>query len=200
VETFLEVACESGFSRIPVYEDQIFNIIGVVNILDVIYADESAATIQPFIRTNIQYTPESKNISVLLKEIQRRQQTMGFVVDEYGGIVGLVTIEDLVEEIVGEFADERDETPSIRLISPRLLECEGRTEIDTLRDMFGVMIPVGDYETIAGYILEQTGAIPKPGERVETEELAITVVDADLRAIRRVRIRNKVGNFTRRNR
>ena len=198
IETFYRVTSESGFSRIPIYDEQIYNIIGIVNVLDVIYANGNTQTIQTFIRTDIQFVPESKNINVLLKEIQQSHHTMVFVVDEYGGIVGLVTVEDLVEEIVGEVSDERDEVHLIRVISPRILECEGRTEIDILNDQFGLQIPSGDYETIAGYILEQAGTIPKPGETVEMDTFYITISDADMRSIRRVRIRNKFGSFIRR--
>ena len=198
IEAFLQIASESGFSRIPVYEEQIYNIVGIVHLLDVIYSNGDVQTIQPFTRTELHFVPGSKNTNVLLKEIQRRHHTMVFVVDEYGGIVGLVTVEDLVEEIVGEFSDERDEGPYIRPISPRILECEGRAEVDTLRDMFGVQIPSGDYETIAGFILEWMGTIPKPGHKIETDNLIITISDADARRIRRVHIRNKWGNFIKR--
>jgi len=191
LETFYRIASESGFSRIPVYEGQIYNIIGLVHLLDVIYSNGDAQTIQPFIRTDLQFVPKSKNINVLLKDIQRNRNPMAFVVDEYGGIVGLVTVKDLVEEIVGEVSDNRGEVFPIRVIRPGLLECKGRAEIDTLRDRFGVQIPSGDYETIAGYILERMGTIPKPGDQIETDSLVITISDADARNIRRVRIRSK---------
>ncbi|MBI1927807.1 HlyC/CorC family transporter, partial [Candidatus Poribacteria bacterium] len=105
---------------------------------------------------------------------------------------------DLVEEIVGEVSDNRGEVSPIRVIRPGLIECKGRAEIDTLRDRFGVQIPSGDYETIAGYILERMGTIPKPGDQIETEGLVITISDADARNIRRVRIRSKGGNFIKR--
>ncbi len=195
IETFLRTASESGFSRIPVYEGQIYNIVGIVHLLDVIYANGDARTIQRFIRTDLHVVPESKNTSVLLKEIQRSRHTMVFVVDEYGGVVGLVTVEDLVEEIVGEFSYELDEGSYIRLVSPRILECEGRAEVSILHDQFGVPIPLGDYETIAGYVLERTGTIPRPGDEIETDSLKIVISDADARSIRRVRIRNMCGSF-----
>jgi putative hemolysin len=190
IETFLQLVSESGFSRIPVYEGQIYNMIGIVHALDVIYSNDDAQTVEPFIRTDLHFVPESKSTLVLLKEIQLSHHTMVFVVDEYGGIVGLATVKDLVEEIVGNHSDEDDEASAyIRQISPQILECEGRAEVDTLRDRFGVPIPSGDYETIAGYILDQRGTIPKPGDKIETDALTITISDADARSIRRVRIR-----------
>ena len=207
-EDFLQIAAESGFSRIPVYEEQIYNIVGIVNLLDVIYndveleensnhferSDTLPKTIEPFIRT-VLHVPESKNINALLKEIQHTRHTMVFAVDEYGGTVGLVTIEDLVEEIVGEFADERDAPEFIRLITPQILECDARTEVDLLEEHYGLAIPEGDYETVAGYILDRTGTIPEIGAELDLGDSIITVIDADARAIRKIRIRRRLGRF-----
>ena len=222
-EDFLQIAADSGFSRIPVYEEQIYNIIGIVNLLDVIYdnvasetdkdpsfpekdsglsypnqskkAHSQPETVEPFIRTALHFIPESKNINALLKEIQDTRHTMVFAVDEYGGTVGLVTVEDLVEEIVGEFADERDEPDPIRLVTPKILECDGRTEVSLLKEHYGLVIPEGDYETVAGYILERTGTIPKVGTKLTLRDLVITVIDADVRVIRKIHIRRKLGTF-----
>ncbi len=198
VDTFLKIAAEAGFSRIPVYEDQVNNIIGIVHLLDVIYSNDSSQSLESFIRPDLQFVPASKTTNVLLKEVQQSHHTMVFVVDEYGGIVGLSTVEDLVEEIVGELSDERDqrdEPEILHMISPRLLECDGRAEIGVLSDLYGVPIPVGDYETVAGYFLDRTGSIPKPGDRIESDKLLITITDVDSRRIRKVRIRSKAGNF-----
>ncbi len=207
-ETFLQIATESGYSRIPVYEEKIYNIVGIVNLLDVIYNDTETdndsdnaeqtdgATIEPFIRTDLHFVPESKNINALLKEIQNTRHTMVFAVDEYGGTVGLVTVEDLVEEIVGEFADERDGPDLVHLIAPHILECDARAEVDLLKEHYGLPIPEGDYETVAGYILDRTGTIPEIGTELNIKNTIIRVTDADERAIRRVRIRRRIGRFT----
>ena len=209
-EEFLRIAAESGFSRIPVYEEKIYNIVGIVNLLDVIYDNTETETnsnsvekngtatppIEPFIRTDLHFVPESKNINALLKEIQNTRHTMVFAVDEYGGTVGLVTVEDLVEEIVGEFADERDGPDLVHLIAPHVLECDARAEVDLLKEHYGLPIPEGDYETVAGYILDQTGTIPETGTELNLSNTVITVTDADERAIRTVRIRRRIGRFT----
>lgn len=194
-EDFLQIAADSGYSRLPVYNERIYDIIGIVNLLDVIYAENLPDTIEAFIRTDLHVVPESKNINALLREIQQTQHTMVFAVDEYSGIVGLVTVEDLVEEIVGEFADERDDPDSIHLIAPEIIECEGRTEIDILEEQYGLSIPEGDYETIAGYILERTGTIPEVGTELELEDSVITILDSDTRAIKKIRIRRRLGRF-----
>ncbi len=194
-DEFLQIAADSGYSRIPVYDGRVYDIIGIVNLLDVIYSENLPETIEPFIRKDIQVVPESKNINALLKEIQDTQHTMVFAVNEYGGTVGLVTVEDLVEEIVGEFADERDETDMIRIIASDILECEGRTEVETLEEHYGYPIPQGHYETIAGYILERIGTIPETGTEIDLNDSVITILDADTRSIKKIRIRLRLGRF-----
>ena len=141
------------------------------------------------------YEPESKRVESLLRELQHSRNPMAFVVDEYGGVIGLVTIEDLVEEIVGEIRDEKDidEEEYIHQISNRVIECDGRAEILELNHRCDTNIPIGTYETIAGYVISLMEKIPKQGESVEADELRIMVLDADARRVRRVRIYNKPG-------
>lgn len=194
-EEFLKVAAESGFSRIPVYDERVYNIIGIVNLLDIIYTENQSETIEPFIRKELHLVPDSKNINSLLKEIQSTQHTMVFAVNEYSGIVGLVTVEDLIEEIVGEFEDERDEPDDIRLIAPNIIECAGRTEVELLEEHYDFKVPQGDYVTIAGYILEETGSIPEAGTELDNKDIVITILQADSRAIRKVQIRKRIGRF-----
>jgi len=196
IDDFYNKVAETGFSRIPVYEGQVYNIIGLVNILDVLYSEDDVSNISPFIRRDVSYEPESKRVETLLRELQRNRNSMAFVVDEYGGVIGLVTIEDLVEEIVGEIRDEKDQGEKyIHPISDRDIVCDGRTEILELNHSCGTNIPIGTYETIAGYVISLMEKIPKQGESVETDSLRIMVLDADARSVRRVRIRNKISTF-----
>ena len=208
-DDLLKISSESGYSRIPVYDERFFNIIGVVNILDAIYAKsqslandnsgdrstDSRRVVDELMNTNLQFVPESKPIHALLQDLKSGPHTMAFVVDEYGGIVGLVTVEDLVEEIVGELTDERDSDHQIRQISPNTIECDGRTEGDRLNEVFGLEIPTGDYETIAGYLLDLEKTLPTIGAQVETAFLFLTVANADVRTIRQIRIRKKSGQI-----
>ncbi|MFQ6042838.1 MAG: hemolysin family protein [Candidatus Poribacteria bacterium] len=214
VEELYKVAAEKNFSRIPVYDGRIYNIIGLINILDVLYSECDSENefppsaprtqgevinhedISPYIRRDIQFVPESKRVDTLLRELQKSRNPMAFVVDEYGGVIGLVTIKDLVEEIVGQIQDEYDEEEYIYKISDRDIECDGRMEIIELNHRFGTNIPPGEYETIAGYVIYLMEKIPKTGEYVDTDELRIFVLDADARSIQKVRIRNKIANFT----
>ena len=118
---------------------------------------------------------------------------MVFVVDEYGGVAGIVTIEDLVEEILGDIRDEKDveDTEDIRQVSDRIIECDGKTEIPLINNSYGMSIPIGDYNTIAGYIISLMERIPKRGEMIETKGLRMVILDADQKSIRRVRLQIK---------
>jgi len=193
VDEFYRKVSETGFSRVPVYEDRVDNLIGLVNVLDVLYSKTSPATIAPFVQRNVRHEPESKKVYSLLRELKRSRKKMVFVVDEYGGVVGLVTIEDLIEEILGDIRDEkdRDEEADVHRISDRIIECDGKTEIQSINNQCGMAIPSGDYNTIAGYIISLMERIPKSGEVVDTNDLKIVVLDADSKSIRRVSIQKK---------
>jgi CBS domain containing-hemolysin-like protein len=192
-DLFLDTVAGTGFSRIPVYKDRIDNFIGLVNVLDVLYDESQSATIAPHIQKDILLAPKSKHILPLLRELIRTKRFMAFVVDEYGGVVGLITIEDLVEEIMGDIRDERDieEKKVIRKISDRVIDCEGKAEIYTLNQTYDLSIPEGDYETIAGYLIENMQKIPKQGEKFETDDYGFLILDADERSIKRIRILTK---------
>jgi CBS domain containing-hemolysin-like protein len=190
VEVFLRQAADTGFSRIPIYKDRVDNIVGVVNVLDVLYTEELPDTIAPFIRRDIRHEPESRRILPLLKELSRSRSPMVFVVDEYGGVVGLVTIEDLVEAVMGDIWDEKDreQTEVVKRISERVLDCEGKAEIQLLNLDFGLTLPEGEYNTLAGYIIEKLQRIPKKGESLVEAGIKFLVLDADAKSVRRIRI------------
>jgi putative hemolysin len=184
---------ETGYSRIPIYEERVDNLIGIVNVLDVLYAQPPPPTIAGFIQKDVYHEPESKRVYTLLRDLKRRRKAMVFVVDEYGGVVGIVTMEDLVEEILGEIRDEKDieDVEGVHQIDSRTITCSGKTEIVAINNAYGISIPSGDYNTIAGYIMSLLERIPRAGETIETKELKIVILDADLKSIRRVRIQSK---------
>lgn len=193
IEEFYRVVSEKGYSRIPVYEERVDNIIGLVNILDVLYAESPSATIKPFIRRDIRYEPYSRHVFTLLRELKQSRRPMVFVVDEYGGIVGLITIEDLIEEILGDIRDEkdRDVAEDVHRISDTIIECDGKAEVAWLNYHYGTTIPLGDYKTVAGYVIFLMERIPKQGEQIETETMKIAVLSADSRSVRRIRLQRK---------
>ena len=193
VEEFYHTVFETGFTRIPIYEDRVDNLVGMVNVLDVLYSQDPAPIIAPFVQRDIRHEPETKRVHSLLRDLKRSRKAMVFVVDEYGGVVGLVTIEDLIEEILGDIRDEkdRDEEGNVHQISDNILECDGKTEISFINNAYRMAIPLGDYNTIAGYIISLVERIPKQGELVETKKHRIVVLDADQKSIRRVRLQIK---------
>jgi CBS domain containing-hemolysin-like protein len=191
VEVFMQQVAHTGFSRIPVYRGRIDNIVGVVNVLDVLYAEALPDTITSFIRRDIRHEPESRRVLPLLKELSR--SPMVFVVDEYGGVVGLVTIEDLVEEVMGDIWDEKDreETEVVKRISDRVLDCDGKAEIQLLNLDYGLSLPEGEYNTLAGYMMEKMQRIPKKGESLVEGGMKLLVLDADAKSVHRIRVIKK---------
>ena len=191
VGELMEKVSESGYSRLPVYSERAYDIVGIVYILDVIYDDAGAETIDPFIRRKPLFVPETKLVSTLLAELRRQRRSMAFAVDERGNVVGLVTMEDLVEEIFGEIRDERDDEHDIYHLNERtgVIECGGETELSLLKD--AAAIPEGNYETIGGFLMHWLDKIPEKSDVVETDDLMVIVLEADERSVRRVRIAPK---------
>jgi CBS domain containing-hemolysin-like protein len=176
---------ETGFSRFPVYEGRVDNIVGIVNVLDVLYAADKPEDISQFIHEDVVYLPESKHITTSLQELQRSNYPMSIVVDEYGSVVGIVTREDLVEEIVGEIRDERDQVRDG--FDESTMECDGRMEIDEINERLGTDIPKDGYETIAGFVIKQMDKIPQDNEVTKWKNLKIVVLEADKRNVSKVK-------------
>ncbi len=193
LEEFYDEAAQTGFSRFPVYEGRTDNIIGIVNVLDPLYSVVRSEDISQFIHEDVVYLPESKHITSSLK-LQRSHHPMAIVVDEYGGVAGIVTIEDLVEEIVGEIRDERDQVKDG--LDESTLECDGRMEIDEINEQLGTDIPKEGYETIAGFVIKQMDKIPEKNEETRWKNLRIIILQADKRNVSRVKfvIEERVEN------
>ena len=190
VEQLIELLKTKPFSRIPVYEGTIHNIRGILHAQDVLQVADSEAhtrTVDTLMRKDVYFVPESKLGSDLLREMQRNNIRMAIVVDEYGGVAGLVTIEDLVEEIVGEIGDEHEKTQIVRE-SDHSYIVPGNMDVDRLDELFGVRLDGRESATIAGLITELAGRIPKKGEVIEDENLKFEVLDSTDRKVERVRI------------
>lgn len=189
LEEFYEEITKTRFSRLPVYEGRTDNIIGIVHVSDVLYADTKSDNISSFVYENIIYLPETKHIYSSLYELQRSQHPMGIVVDEYGGVVGIITLEDIIAEIVGEIKDERDQDEETEeIFDGHALECDGRTEIDRINQLFNSNISNDEYETIAGFVISQMDKIPSESEEFVWKNLRIKVLKADKRSVLRVKI------------
>jgi len=190
VEQVIELLKAKPFSRIPVYEGSIHNIKGILYTQDILQVPDSEAhtrTVDTLMRRDVYFVPESKLVSDLLREMQRSNVRMAIVVDEYGGVAGLVTIEDLVEEIVGEIGDEHEKAQVVRE-NDHSYVVPGNMDVDLLDELFGVRPEGRESATIAGLVSELAGRIPKRGEVIEDDTLKFEVLDSTDRKVERVRI------------
>jgi putative hemolysin len=190
VEQFIELLRTKPFSRVPVFDGTIHNIVGIVFAQDVLQVPDSEAhtrTVDTLMRRDVYFVPESKLGSDLLREMQKNNIRMAIVVDEYGGVAGLVTIEDLVEEIVGEIRDEHEKMEVIREADNAYI-VPGNMDVDRLVEMFGIRPEGTESATVAGLVSELAGRIPQPGEVVEEDGLRFEVLDSTERRVERVRI------------
>jgi putative hemolysin len=190
VEQFVDLLRSKPFSRVPVYEGSIHNIVGIVYAQDVLQVPDLEAptrTVDTVMRRDVYFVPESKLGSDLLREMQKNNIRMAIVVDEYGGVAGLVTIEDLVEEIVGEIRDEHDKAEAVRENDNSYI-VSGKMDVDRLGELFGIRPEGKESATVAGLVSELAGRIPRKGEVVEDDGLRFEVLESTERRVDRVRI------------
>ncbi len=181
---------EEQYSRIPVYRENLDNIIGVVFVKDLVALPPTAEPPMTTLMRSAYFVPESKRVSDLLKEMQRRQAQTAIVVDEYGGTAGLVTVEDLLEEIVGEIRDEYDvESETVTDEGGGTFVFSGKVSVDEVMDRLTVEIEREGFETLGGYLLSHLGRMPYVGETFEVDQLAVEVLEVERRRITKVRVR-----------
>jgi putative hemolysin len=183
---------EQEYSRFPVYQENLDNILGIIRVKDLLKVAGSASDdrpITPLIRPTT-FVPETKRVPELLKEFQRKQVQMAIVVDEYGGTAGLVTIEDLLEEIVGEIRDEDDvESEPIVEEGNGSYVFSAKVSFDDFQERLDLEIEPEGFETVGGYILARLGRVPSVGETFELDGLYIEVLEAERRRIHKVRVK-----------
>ena len=189
----LDTINEAGHTRVPIYEDNIDNIVGLIyakDLLPEIGKNPADFKLRDKMR-NAYFVPETKPLRALLHEFQNQKLHIAVVLDEYGGTAGIVTLEDILEELVGEITDEYEETPPepIKKISPDTIEADARTSVDEINDEFELDLPEDeDYETIGGFVFSRLGYIPKTGESFDYENLKFTIASAETRKIKRIQI------------
>jgi len=182
---FLEA---KGYSRIPVYHERTDNIIGIINSFDLLENLPMDQCIRPLIR-RAPYVPETKALDGLFIEMQKKRSHLSIVVDEYGGTVGIITIEDILEEIVGEIQDEYDtEQQSFRKMGKNKYIVRSRMEKGQLEELLAITLPEGDFETVGGFLLDRLGHIPQPGEILKYGTMTFTILSSDERSIGEVGI------------
>jgi CBS domain containing-hemolysin-like protein len=192
IEELVDLAVDKGHSRIPVYEDSIDDIIGLIyvkDLLQLLQKGKENLTLENLIKP-IYFIPESKQINKLLKEMQNRREHMAVILDEYGGTSGLITIEDLLEEIVGDIQDEYDlEDKQINLINNKEILVDARVDLDDLNDILPFeLLDEESYETISGFVLHKLGYLPDEGEKIELEGIIIEIEKIEEHRIQKLRI------------
>lgn len=178
---------EERFSRLPVYHESVDNIVGILYVKDIIFIDEKHFKITDYMREPF-FTYESKPISELFSEMRGNRIRAAIILDEYGGTSGLVTLEDLVEEIVGDIADEYDEQEEIEVITEDEFVVDGSTRLEDVNEMIGLHLESEDFDTIGGYVIGILGSFPDGGEEVETDDIKIVVEEVDKNRIEKLRI------------
>jgi CBS domain containing-hemolysin-like protein len=173
------------------------NIIGVIHAFDLLEAPDLSRPVSEVMRP-VSYFSEATPLDEVLIALQRTRESLAVVVDEYGGAAGIITMEDLLEEVVGEIEDEHDVGEEVaRVTGPRTLLVAAQAEVAKLNERFGLQLPEeGEYATIGGLVVERLGHIPKPGEQIKVGNVTITVVRSDARAVREVVLhREGPGDF-----
>ncbi len=185
---------EAGHSRVPIYRESPDDLVGILYAKDLLQqmgdSEENDIPLTSFLREPL-YVPESTGIEKLLERMRREQVHMAIVLDEYGGVAGLVTMEDILEEIVGEIEDEYDkkQEEEIREIRPGVWEVDARVHIDDLNEQFDLQLPEDeDYETIGGFVFTQIEKVPEKNETLSWHNLKFTILDADKRRVLKLRI------------
>jgi len=179
-----------GHTRFPVFRERVDEIIGLLNVFDVLFSERhipSGAPVRPFVRS-LPIIPETKRIDILLFELQKERAPMGLIVNEFGACVGIVTVEDIVEEIMGEITDEHEKAQlRIRRMGDGSYLMDAKTDIDDLNDELDLRLPKERYDTIGGLVLKKLGRIPKVGERVKVQGVTFEVMGVHKFGIRTIR-------------
>jgi len=195
-----EIVRSEGYSRLPVYKENLDNILGILYVKDLIGNMDRGKDFvwQDLVRPHVLYVPESKKINELLKEFQKERMHMGIVVDEYGGTSGIVTLEDVMEEVIGEIKDEFDEAADgdYRKIDSNTYLFDGKMLLNDVCRIIGVDSSEldevrGDADSLAGLILEMSGRMPERGEEFAVDGLVFTVISVTPRRIEKIRVRLK---------
>ncbi len=194
VPELLKLAQKEGYTRYPVFHDTLDQITGVLIIYDLIAKLDQPNCRAKDIQRQVFFAPEMMDADNLLKDMQSNKRSMAVIVDSYGGTAGIVTIEDILEEIVGEIEDEYDDESErdIEIVNHNTLIIKGDVDVDHLNDEFELSLPKGDYETIAGLVIDVLAKIPTQGQIINEEEYRIEVIHVTNRRIERV----KLINFT----
>jgi len=187
----ITLVSECGHTRIPFYKKNIDEIVGILHAKDLLklWGKDPDSGIPLEILRKPYFVPENQKVSDLLKDLKAKNTHLAMATDEYGGTAGIITIEDILEEIVGEILDEHDsEPPLLTPIEESSALVDARLEIEKLEDHFGIQLPDGDFESVGGFVIHLIGRIPNVGEKIDYEGLSLTIKSADQRRIGKILI------------
>jgi len=188
IDKAVSCAQKTGYSRIPVFSEEAYNIIGIVHAFDLLTAQQKTQSLKDIMRP-APYVPNTAPVDELLKQLRTKGNSIAIVVDEYGGTIGIVTIEDILEEVVGEIYDEYDKEEHFFVkIGKNKYLVNARMEIDELNDHLKLQLPKDDYETVGGFLLKHMEKIPRIGETFQFANLKFIITEADKRSIKKVSI------------
>lgn len=191
IEDLMKLITANSYSRYPVYKDRVDNLVGYVNILDLIqFETTDIYTIDSMLKEPY-YIPETKKIGGILMDMQRKKTPMAFVIDEYGGCSGIITDEDIAEEIVGDILFESESESIIEIIKNEVIEADSQVDVDDINEKYNLEIEKDGFETLGGFVMYILGHIPKSGEYFEYKNFSYTVENADEKSIDKVVIRKK---------
>ncbi|MBC7358754.1 MAG: HlyC/CorC family transporter [Desulfacinum sp.] len=190
IESIIRLIVESGHSRIPIYQDSIDNIVGILHAKDLLqYWGKDSIELRETLRPPY-FIPESKKISDVLRDLRHRKSHMAIVIDEYGGTAGVLTLEDIIEEIIGDIMDEYDSEENwLMEQEDGSILVDARLDIEELEDYLDVEFPEGKFESIGGFVISRLGRVPGVNEKIQFQGLEMVVEAADSRKIERIRIR-----------
>jgi CBS domain containing-hemolysin-like protein len=185
----IELVTDCGHTRIPIHNDNIDEVVGILHAKDLLklWGQDPSSNIPAEILRRPYFVPGSLRVSELLRNLKEKKTHLALVTDEYGGIAGIITVEDILEEIVGEIMDEHDtEEPLITPINSRSILVDARLEVEKLGEHLKIQLPKGDFESVGGFVIHLIGRIPQEEEKVSFQDLEITVKKADQRRIHKV--------------
>lgn len=194
----LQLVTSCGHTRIPIYRDNIDEIIGILHAKDLLklFGEDPESKIDPGILRKTYFIPGSQKVSTLLRNFKAKKTHLAIVTDEYGGTAGIITIEDILEEIVGEIMDEHDhEEPMLSVIEENKVLVDARLEIEKLEDHFNIQLPEGDFESVGGFIIHILGKIPVTGDVITHNDIEIVIKKADERKIDKALITHTPFSF-----
>jgi len=189
----IELVNECGHTRIPISKDSLDKIVGILHAKDLLklWGKDPHSTLPRDILRKPHFVPYTKSASEVLKELKEKKTHLAIVMDDYGGTAGIITAEDIIEEIVGEIMDEHDhDPPLLTVISPNTVSVDARLEIEKLAEHFGIELPQGDFESVGGFIINLVGKVPKVNEKVVFNNLEMIIQSADMRKIHRILVRH----------